>query len=41
MRIKLEKVVQKFYESLDEGKMMGRKCTACGNVEFPPVFACN
>jgi len=41
MSVKLEKVVQKFYESLEEGKIMGRQCTACGAMEFPPVYACN
>lgn len=41
MAIKLEKVVEKFYESLEEGHIMGRKCPACGAVEFPPVYACN
>ena len=41
MAIKLEKVVQTFYEKLEEGKIMGRKCPKCGNVEFPPVYACN
>ncbi len=41
MAIKLEKVVEKFYESLEEGKILGRKCPKCGAVEFPPVYACN
>ncbi len=41
MAIKLEKVVNKFYDYLEEGKIMGRKCPACGAVEFPPVYACN
>ena len=41
MSIKLEKVVQTFYDSLEEGKILGRKCPVCGNVEFPPVYACN
>ena len=41
MAIKLEKVVAKFYESLEEGHIMGRKCPACGAVEFPPVYAYN
>lgn len=41
MAIKLEKVVEKFYEGLEEGKILGRKCPECGNVEFPPVYACN
>lgn len=41
MAIKLEKVVQTFYDALEEGKILGRKCPECGNVEFPPVYACN
>lgn len=41
MSIKLEKVVETFYESLEKGKIMGRRCTKCGAVEFPPVYACN
>lgn len=41
MSVKLEKVVEKFYEGLEEGKFLGRKCTKCGAVEFPPVYACN
>ena len=41
MAIKLEKVVEKFYLGLEEGKILGRKCPKCGNVEFPPVYACN
>lgn len=39
--IKLEKVVATFYENLEEGKITGRRCTKCGAVEFPPVYACN
>lgn len=41
MSIKLEKVVEKFYQNLEEGKITGKKCTKCGAVEFPPVYACN
>lgn len=41
MAIKLEKVVEKFYLALEEGKILGRRCPACGAVEFPPVYACN
>lgn len=41
MAIKLEKVVQTYYEALEEGKILGRKCPKCKNVEFPPVYACN
>ena len=41
MAVKLEKVVQGFYDYLEEGKIMGRKCPECGALEFPPVYACN
>lgn len=41
MAIKLEKVVEAFYQGLEEGKILGRKCPKCGAVEFPPVYACN
>lgn len=41
MAIKLEKVVERFYQGLEEGKFLGRKCPVCGAVEFPPVYACN
>ena len=41
MAITLEKVVQTFYDNLEAGKITGKKCTKCGNVEFPPVYACN
>ena len=41
MAIKLEKVVQGFYDRLEEGKICGRKCPKCGALEFPPVYACN
>lgn len=41
MSVKLEKIVQTFYDNLEEGKITGRKCKECGAVEFPPVYACN
>lgn len=41
MSIQLEKVVETFYENLEKGKITGRRCTKCGAVEFPPVYACN
>lgn len=41
MAIKLEPVVRTFYEKLEEGVILGRKCPKCGAVEFPPVYACN
>ena len=37
----IERVVVKYYEALEEGKILGRKCTECGHVEFPPYLACN
>ncbi len=36
-----ERIVKRFYDELENGKIMGRKCTQCGAVEFPPVLACN
>jgi len=36
-----EPINKKFYEFLEEGKVMGRKCPACGHIEFPPYIACN
>ena len=41
MAVILERLVRTYYEKLEEGKLMGRKCPACGNVEWPPVYACN
>lgn len=41
MAIKLERVVKTYYDKLEEGIVLGRKCPACGNVEWPPVYACN
>lgn len=39
--IKLEKLVRTYYETLEKGKVLGRKCPECGNIEWPPVYACN
>ena len=41
MEKKYERIVKTFYDSLEEGKILGRKCTKCGHVEFPPYLACN
>ena len=38
---KLERIVKTYYDNLEDGKVLGRKCTACGHVEFPPYLACN
>ncbi len=39
--IKIESHVKKWYDHLEEGKIMGKKCPACGATEFPPVPVCN
>lgn len=41
MSVKLERIVKKYYDNLEEGKITGRKCQCCGAVEFPPVLICN
>lgn len=37
----LERIVKTFYDTLEEGKILGRKCMSCGHVEYPPYLACN
>lgn len=39
--MKMEMIVKRFYDGLEEGKLLGRRCKDCGTVEFPPVIACN
>ncbi len=39
--MKIEKVVAKFYEGLEQHKLLGRKCPECGAIEYPPRYACN
>lgn len=34
-------ILKKFYDALEDGKLLGMKCTECGNVEFYPVPTCN
>jgi|GEM_PF-393194 len=41
MAVKLEKLVRTYYEALEQGKVLARKCPVCGNIEWPPVYACN
>lgn len=38
---KHERVVKKWYDSLEEGKILASKCLKCGAVEFPPLYSCN
>jgi len=37
----LERIVKTFYDALEEERILGRRCTTCGHVEFPPYLACN
>ena len=36
-----ELVVKRWYEALDEGKILSKKCKSCGAYEYPPVYCCN
>lgn len=37
----LEPITKTFYRALEEGTILGRKCTRCGHIEFPPYLCCN
>jgi len=37
----MEPVVKKFYDSLEEGKILSLKCKRCGSSEYPPVTVCS
>lgn len=37
----IKKILVTYYDALEEGKILGRKCTSCGHIEFPPYLACN
>lgn len=37
----MEPIVKKYYEALEEGNILGRKCVRCGHIEFPPYLCCN
>ncbi len=39
--IEMKPIVKIYYDGLEEGKLLGRRCTRCGAVEFPPVLVCN
>lgn len=38
--MKLERIVKRFYDELEDGKIMGKVCPVCKAVEFPPKIAC-
>lgn len=35
------RIVQGYYDALEEGKILGRKCTRCDHIEYPPYLCCN
>lgn len=37
----LKPIIKTFYDALEEGAILGRKCQRCGHVEFPPFLCCN
>lgn len=37
----VERIVSRYYHALEEGRILGRRCPVCGNIEWPPVYACN
>lgn len=39
--MKIERLVKKYYDGLEEGVIYARKCKECGAIEFPPHYACN
>lgn len=38
---KIERIVKTYYDKLEEGAILGRKCKSCGHVEYPPYLICN
>lgn len=37
----LKPIVKTYYDALEEGNILGRKCVKCGHIEFPPYLCCN
>lgn len=33
-------VVEKYYDHLKKGQIIGHKCSKCGGITFPPTSAC-
>jgi uncharacterized OB-fold protein len=38
---KMEPIVKKWYDAMEEGKILAMHCNKCGKNEFPPVPICN
>lgn len=41
LRKDVKRIVKTYYDALEEDKILGRRCTKCGHVEYPPYLACN
>lgn len=39
--LKCERIVKTFYDALEEGRVLARRCPECGHIEYPPYLACN
>ena len=37
----MKPIVKTYYDALEEGTILGRKCLRCGHIEFPPFLCCN
>ncbi|MFC6171847.1 Zn-ribbon domain-containing OB-fold protein [Loigolactobacillus jiayinensis] len=37
---KLRPILKTYYDSLEDGKVLGMKCTDCGDVVWPPLPTC-
>ena len=40
MSYKLQPILKTYYEGLEEGKILGAKCSECGDIAFPPLPVC-
>ena len=36
----MQAIIKKWYDYLQDGKIMGLKCQECGDIQFPPVPVC-
>lgn len=38
---RFEPIVKTFYDALEEGKILARKCNRCGAIMYPPMPICH
>lgn len=38
---KVDSYVKRWYDALEEGKVLATRCRGCGKLEFPPLPICN